>query len=261
MGAMPLSTTTTTPTTTTPAIPLPSAGSFLHAFLPFWPLFALVALVAVARLVQLAFGARRLRRSGIHEIDRMDGAMFERRLAVLFRALGYTAEITGRAAGDYGCDLIVKRDGRRHAVQAKRWGKNVGIKAVQEAAAARMHYGADAAMVVTNRYFTKQARALARSNHVDLWDRDRLVKALFSTATKKAAPEVLPTAEVAVAVAAKTPTVITDMALAAPSLDPICARCGESVSPKVYEYCIAHAATFGGLIYCFKHQRDVRRAR
>lgn len=60
----------------------------------------------------------------------------------------------------------------------KRWTKNVGDKAVQEAVAAKPMYRCDRAMVVTNRYFTGQAKRLAQANDVALWDRDDLVREL-----------------------------------------------------------------------------------
>jgi restriction system protein len=119
-----------------------------------------------------------LRRSGIAEIDRMDGRTFQRRLAILFRRLGYQVEHVGRR-GEYGADLIVRRDGKRTVVQARRWTKNVGVKAIQEAHTAPALYSCSGSMVVTNRYFTAAASKLACTNGVVLWDRDRLVKALL----------------------------------------------------------------------------------
>lgn len=73
--------------------------------------------------------------------------------------------------GDYGADLILTRGNERLLVQAKRWSKPVGIKAVQEAAAARAHYRCDRALVVSNQEFTKSAQELTRSNQVELWGR------------------------------------------------------------------------------------------
>ncbi|HEY1512847.1 MAG TPA: restriction endonuclease [Gaiellaceae bacterium] len=236
-------TTTTTPTVTTPHIALPSAGTILHVLLPLWPLAVLIALVTAGRLALDIVRQRRLGRAGLPEIDRMDGATFERRLALLFRSRGYSVEATGKAGGDYGCDLVLSRDGRRRVVQAKRWRKNVGIKAVQEAAAARMHYQADDAMVVTNSYFTTQAQKLARSNHVELWDRPRLVQELLTVpnvdaghgeSTQSSNGELLGTEE-----------------------DRFCARCGTSVSAKVATYCAGHPKRFGGLVYCYEHQRGL----
>jgi restriction system protein len=152
---------------------------FLNGVAEFWPLWVLLGAVFVVRALLVLREWVRLRRSGIAEIDRMDGRTFERCLAMLFRRLGYHVEHVGRR-GDYGADLVVRRDGKRVVVQAKRWTKNVGIKAVQEANAAPALYGCSGAMVVTNRHFTAAAKKLARANGVVLWDRDRLVKALLA---------------------------------------------------------------------------------
>lgn len=66
------------------------------------------------------------------------------------------------------------------AVQAKQYKSNVGIKAVQEISAAKLHYVADEAWVVTNSFFTKAAGELARSNKVKLVNRDELVEILLA---------------------------------------------------------------------------------
>lgn len=66
--------------------------------------------------------AERLKRSGIAEIDKMDGVQFEHYLGHLFRSQGYRAEVT-KAAGDYGADLVISKDGKRIVVQAKSYKK------------------------------------------------------------------------------------------------------------------------------------------
>lgn len=143
-----------------------------------WPLWVILGLVALGKAALWVHAERRLARSGIAEIDVMDGRTFERRLVALFRSHGYNVEHVGRR-GDYGADLIVSKDGVRTVVQAKRWTRNVGVKAVQEAHAAPAMHGCSRAMVVTNRRFTNAARQLARANDVELWDRDKLVAALL----------------------------------------------------------------------------------
>jgi restriction system protein len=145
----------------------------------FWWFWLLLATVAAVRLGYRIYQQRRLARSGIHEVDIMDGKTFEMYLATLFHRRGYQVEQT-RYRGDYGADLVVRRDGTKIAVQAKRWTKNVGVRAVQEAVASKGYYNADAAMVVANRAFTPQARILARANGVELWDRERLVKEMLA---------------------------------------------------------------------------------
>ena len=162
-----------------PTIPI-DLGAYFHAFKPLWPLAVIIVLLGVAKLLFEAWEARRLSRSGMPEIDRMDGPTFERRLAALFRAQGFQTEVVG-GRGDYGADLVLVKGGRKTVVQAKCWRKKaVGIKAVQEAVGARGHYGADDAMVVTNSNFTPNARNLAQSNNITLWSRDILIRELLA---------------------------------------------------------------------------------
>lgn len=109
------------------------------------------------------------------KIDRLSGEAFEEYLYVQFKRLGYRVRFT-EASHDYGADLILRKRGKRIAVQAKRYDRNIGITAVQEAAASAAYYEADQAMVVTNQYYTKSAWNLARQNDVILWTRDDLRK-------------------------------------------------------------------------------------
>ena len=122
--------------------------------------------------------ARRLdnvRRSDMADLDWMSGVEFEHYLVHLFVAEGCAVRHTGRP-GDYGADLLLRREDGLTVVQAKRTAAPVGVGAVQEAVAARPHYGAQGAMVVTTSYFTPKAEALATSNEVELWDRNRLAE-------------------------------------------------------------------------------------
>ncbi|MFC4557846.1 restriction endonuclease [Virgibacillus kekensis] len=118
---------------------------------------------------------QKLRKSGISEVDKMRGRKFEEYLQTLFKAKGYVVKLTP-ASGDYGADLILSTKENKIIVQAKRYKKNVGVKAVQEIASARSHYKADECWVVTNSYFTEQAKSLARSNQVRLIDRKQLME-------------------------------------------------------------------------------------
>jgi restriction system protein len=120
-----------------------------------------------------------IRRRGLAAMDRMGGVEFERHLGALFGDLGYRVRATP-VTGDFGADLLLSRDGTQTCVQAKRVSRPVGITAVQEAIGARLHYGADAAMVVATSTFTPAAKALAESGRVDLWDRDRIASDLLS---------------------------------------------------------------------------------
>ncbi|MDQ0191595.1 restriction endonuclease [Alicyclobacillus cycloheptanicus] len=117
----------------------------------------------------------KLKRSGTHDIDKMSGRQFEYYLGHLFRTQGYKVQVT-RESGDFGADLIIQKDGKIIAVQAKRKKGSVGIDAVQEVQASIAHYKAHEAWVVTNSRYTEAAKSLARSNRVRLVDRNTLVE-------------------------------------------------------------------------------------
>jgi len=118
-----------------------------------------------------------IRKSGINEIDTMSGIDFEIRLEVMFRDLGYKVKRTP-PSGDFGADLILEDRKGRTVVQAKRYSKPIGVKAIQEVIGSIAFYNATKSLVVTNRYFTPHAEQLAQSNGVELWDRDKLIKTL-----------------------------------------------------------------------------------
>ncbi|PJN59842.1 hypothetical protein PAEAM_28770 [Paenibacillus sp. GM1FR] len=147
--------------------------------------FGVVGIIVLMVIIQQK-RAERLKRSGIAEIDKMDGVQFEHYLGHLFRSQGYRAEVT-KAAGDYGADLVISKDGKRIVVQAKRYKKNVGLKAVQEVQGAKAHYRANGAWVVTNSNYTEQAYQLAKSNGVRLIARDELVEMLLAMKEKLSA--------------------------------------------------------------------------
>jgi hypothetical protein len=112
-------------------------------------------------------------RVGIATIDEMSGVDFERYVADRLRQDGWNVSPT-RATGDYGVDLIAKKDGRCFAVQCKRYGKPVGIRAVQQVVSGAMHYDCKASMVVSNQEFTPQAKELASTHNCVLIGRSKL---------------------------------------------------------------------------------------
>lgn len=120
----------------------------------------------------------KLKRSGIRDIDKMDGIQFEHYLKLLLSSRGYKVEVT-RASGDYGADLVLRKENKKIVVQAKRYAKNVGISAIQEVVGSKAHYCADEAWVITNSDFTEAAINLARSNGVRLINREQLIEMIL----------------------------------------------------------------------------------
>jgi HJR/Mrr/RecB family endonuclease len=109
----------------------------------------------------------------IEEIDNMGGYEFERFLKSLFGKMGYSVEHT-KLTGDQGADLVINKLGEKTVVQAKRSNSKIGNNAIQEVVASVSHYKADKGMVVTNNFFTPSAFELAKSNKINLIDRDEL---------------------------------------------------------------------------------------
>ncbi|MBD5092359.1 MAG: restriction endonuclease [Clostridiales bacterium] len=116
-----------------------------------------------------------LSKSNINQVDQMDGITFERFLQAIFTKLGYEVQLT-RTTGDYGADLILKKDNEIIAVQAKNSKNKISISAVQEIIGAKSYYHATKIAVATNNFFTQPAINLANANGVDLIDRTRLAE-------------------------------------------------------------------------------------
>ena len=155
---------------------------YFHIISYIWLIYLLIGAIVfcVIGIMYATHKKKKLRRSGIDVIDKMSGEQFENYLKCFFEEQGYKVKTTPKT-GDYGCDLLLKKAGKRIAVQAKRYSEKVGIKAVQEVIGSIKYYKADSAMVITNNYFTQNAVDLANSNQVKLWDRDVLIsKILYS---------------------------------------------------------------------------------
>lgn len=120
---------------------------------------------------------KKINASGIVHIDRMTGIQFEEFLMLRYKSRGYEVRDTPKT-GDFGADMILQKDSKKIVVQAKRYSKSVGIKAVQEVTSAKPYYKADEAWIVTNNYFTKAAVKLAYSNNIKLIDREQLIDLL-----------------------------------------------------------------------------------
>jgi HJR/Mrr/RecB family endonuclease len=107
---------------------------------------------------------------GINFDGAMTGADFEQAFAELMRRYGAGEVIVTKQSGDYGVDVVVNGSEGRSVFQCKWSSGSVGVKAVQEVCAGKIHYRADHAYVVTNSRFTKNAETLAETTGVQLWD-------------------------------------------------------------------------------------------
>jgi restriction system protein len=228
------------------------------------PLLILIIIVASAGLgIHFANIKLKLERANINEIDQMSGGTFERYLEQFFKKRGWKVQRTG-GQGDYGADLILESATKKVVVQAKRWKQNVGYEAIQQAYTSKDIYKAHEAWVITNSYFTEQARDGAKKLNVTLWDRDVLIEQMananaIATIKVPSQEEVAVSAleEVAVTVeeVKEEPVIQASNQLNLKQIQSVCSVCRKPVLEKVKMYCLTNSSRFQGKIYCYDHQR------
>lgn len=108
--------------------------------------------------------------------DNMDGHQFEYFCASLLEKNGFVNVSVTQGSGDHGIDILAEKDGITYAIQCKCYQSNIGNSAIQEAHSGKGIYKKDIAVVMTNRYFTRQAIDDANSLNVKLWNRDQIEK-------------------------------------------------------------------------------------
>ncbi|WP_051633642.1 restriction endonuclease [Bacillus sp. UNC41MFS5] len=95
-------------------------------YVTLWVVGVVMILIIALVVLQNKRQKERLRKSGIKDIDSMDGIQFEYYLQELYLSRGYEAEVTN-ASGDYGADFLLNNGGKKIVVQAKRYSKDVGF--------------------------------------------------------------------------------------------------------------------------------------
>ena len=132
------------------------------------------SLIAVAKTV--------IGKKSLKEIDKMKGLDFEVFIGELLTQHGYkTQNIKG--SGDFGVDVIAEKNGTKYAVQVKRYKSNVSRTAISDAVAGKFHWDCEKAWVITNSYFTSDAKLLATSTDCKLTDRDELKRMMKDGST------------------------------------------------------------------------------
>lgn len=110
----------------------------------------------------------------LRDVDLMQGREFEYWCAALLRRLGFRHIVVTPGSNDQGADILAEINGKTFAIQCKCYAQNLGNTPIQEVEAGRQFYGKQFGAVMTNRHFTKGARALAQRTRTFLWDRDVL---------------------------------------------------------------------------------------
>lgn len=120
----------------------------------------------------------------VEDTDGMEGHVFEEYCASILRQNGFSDVKVTQGSGDYGIDILAKKDSVTYAIQCKCYSGSVGNKAVQEAYSGKTFYNCMVAAVLTNSYFTEAAIETAKRNAVVLWDRDTLDRMIKNAAKR-----------------------------------------------------------------------------
>ena len=110
----------------------------------------------------------------INKVDNMEGHDFEYYCADLLSKNGFSNVMVTQGSGDHGIDIIAEKAEITYAIQCKCYSSSIGNDAVQQAHSGKSLYHKDIAVVLTNQYFTPQAKEEATALGVKLWDRDKL---------------------------------------------------------------------------------------
>jgi len=100
---------------------------------------------------------------------------FEKFVCDLFSKIGYNAGLTP-STGDYGVDVVAKKEGNTIAIQVKKYkeGNMVGAQMVQQTLGAMWKVKADQSIIITTSGFTVYAEEQAREAPIELWDKRTL---------------------------------------------------------------------------------------
>lgn len=146
---------------------------FIATVIGVWVLFFLFCFYKITRTRSYK-GVFRKGELTVGELDNMDGMDFEELACEILLANGFEIAENTPASGDYGVDILARKEGISYAIQCKRYLEPVGLDAVQQVYAGRAYYECHVAVVLTNQRFTANAQHLADKLGVVLWDRDTL---------------------------------------------------------------------------------------
>lgn len=147
-------------------------------------LFFTTCLCIFILLIIIGFSIIKRKQYSIKQLDIMDGHRFEYACADILKSNGFKNVKVTKGSGDFGVDILAKKNGISYAVQCKRYSKKLDNTPIQEVIGGLAYYHCQKGIVMTNNYFTEPAKKLAKVNTVELWDRDKLIKLAFKAKQK-----------------------------------------------------------------------------
>ena len=118
------------------------------------------------------------------DIDRLNPNLFEASIAALYKKQGFEIYLTPYS-NDKGVDVVVLKNGENYLIQVKQTKSLVGNEAIQEICTAKKYYENKFneqfnLMTVTNNDYSSSAKILAKTNDIQLFNRN-LLEILINT--------------------------------------------------------------------------------
>lgn len=104
----------------------------------------------------------------------MTGVEFEQFCSSLLIKNGFKNVKTTPPTSDHGIDIFAEKNEITYAIQCKCYSSNVGNSSVQQAYSGKCFYKKDIGVVLTNQFFTEQAKKEATELGIKLWDKNKL---------------------------------------------------------------------------------------
>ncbi len=113
----------------------------------------------------------------------IDWFQFEKLVGLLFESEGHPVRRLGGAHPDGGVDLIVTApEGHEVLIQCKHWRSyNVGVRHVREMLGSMIDFNVQAAIFITLRGYTAEAKALAEKHNVVILDQRDVLQMIAET--------------------------------------------------------------------------------
>ncbi len=118
--------------------------------------------------------------------DTMDACEFKMFCCSILEKNGFTGISVAKAPANQGIDLIAFKNGTKYGIQCKCGSSAVGVTAVQKALDGKAFFECQAVAILTNQFFSQNARDLAEKNDIMLWNRDKLNRFIEYSQIQKA---------------------------------------------------------------------------
>jgi HJR/Mrr/RecB family endonuclease len=119
------------------------------------------------------------------DIDRLNPNLFEASIAALYKKQGFEIYLTPYS-NDKGVDVVVLKNGENYLIQVKQTKSLVGNEAIQEICTAKNYYENKFneqfnLLTVTNNDYSSSAKILAKTNDIQLFNRNHLENLINTT--------------------------------------------------------------------------------